>query len=128
MYVCDSVLPDGNKSPLDHCYDDTVNIQSESRRDGLSPDRSKSSSDHVHHDDTVTTRCDIALPGQHCPPNKEHVSNSNVDKGDKKSSASEQTVTPIIKAHNKASADKHPHRKPIMKSIHKQLLLRKRYV
>ena len=68
----------------------------------------KPSSDHCY-DDTINIKYDNMLPG--CTSNEEHIVH-NINKNNPTSSASKQTAMP----------------KPIMKSIHKRLLLRKRYV
>ena len=68
----------------------------------------KPSSDHFY-DDIINIKDDNMLPD--CTSNEEHIVH-NINKNNPTYSASKQTATP----------------KPIMKSIHKQLFLRKRYV
>ena len=105
-----------NKSSSDHCNDDIINV----KYDNVIPDKNNAISDH--YDDTVNIKCDDTSPGQ---SNKKQVV-LNISEGDTASSTSKQTATSTTKTHTNSSTGKRPFQKPIMKSIHKQLL-RKRY-
>ena len=82
----------------------------------------KMSSGHCY-DDTINIKYGNLSPD--CTSNVKHKVH-NIDKSDPTSSAAKQTAIPVNKTHNDQSTSPPP--KPIVKSIHKRLLLRKRYV
>lgn len=82
----------------------------------------KASPDHCYYD-TINIKYDNLSSER--TSNVEHKVH-NINKSDPTSSADKQTATPVNKAHGDQSTSPPP--KLTVKSIHKRLLLRKRYV
>ena len=81
-------------------------------------------SDHCY-DDTINRKYDNM--SSDCTSNEE-CKVHKFNKSDQKSLAGKQAPTPVNKTHSDQSTSEHPPPKPTVKSIHKRLLLRKRYI